>query len=66
MKKIKFTVPDDGSDVKIEVDGVSGSQCLDLTDGVTKALGGVTTSYTEKPSMYEQSQEEDNEEILYS
>jgi hypothetical protein len=45
MKTIDVTVSPDGSEVVMEVNGVKGSSCQDLTDQITNALGTVTKTW---------------------
>ena len=44
MKEIIVTIGPDGSQVKTEVQGVSGPSCEDLTRGLLEALGDTTES----------------------
>jgi len=50
-QKVTVTIDKDGK-VRIDVDGVQGSSCKDITGAVTKALGGTVVSSTDKPEMY--------------
>lgn len=52
MAKIIFHIDKKG-DVKVEVDGVIGESCKDLSKAFTDALG-TTVSVNEKPEVYEQ------------
>lgn len=52
MEEIIITVPLNGP-VKIEVDGVVGTGCKALTEGLEKKLGKVTKDEV-KPEYYEQ------------
>lgn len=49
---------DEKGEVKIEVHGVKGMKCLDLTADLEKALGGEVASREMKPEAYATVQEE--------
>jgi len=55
MKKIEITVSTTG-DVEIEVDGVSGNSCMELTREIEHALGKMTQK-TAKPAMNQSTQQ---------
>lgn len=40
MKQIKVTVNNDGSKVDIDVEGFTGSSCIETTAQMIRALGG--------------------------
>jgi len=52
MSKIKFTVEKDGSTVHMEVDGVKGEGCVDLTRAYEQAIGQ-SVSEGKTPEFYE-------------
>jgi hypothetical protein len=42
IETVKVTIPADPEDpVKIQVEGVKGTRCLDVTQGVEAAFGGI-------------------------
>lgn len=53
MKTIKIEIARDGSSTTIEVDGIVGASCEDVTKDLIKALG--TISASEKTPNYFQS-----------
>jgi hypothetical protein len=55
MQTITITVSPDGTP-KIEVNGVKGQSCKDVTKAVEKALGTVSTD-KDTPEMYERPQQ---------
>jgi len=44
MKQIRVVINSDGSRVEIDVNGVSGSSCSDLTKSLLSAIGSVADS----------------------
>jgi len=52
MKKVTIRVSKDGSEAKVEVDGVVGSECTDITKGLLEKLGAVEDSGN-KDAYYE-------------
>jgi len=50
---IDILIPLGPGDIKIEVDGVKGSLCTDITKSLEEALGGNVTSRKEKPEYFE-------------
>jgi hypothetical protein len=50
MKEIKVNISPDGSKVSVEVNGVPGPSCKDLTEQFQKALG--TVIETKKTGEY--------------
>jgi hypothetical protein len=58
IQEIDVLVLPDGT-VKIEVSGVKGQKCLDLTRGLEKALGGNVVVRTHTDAFNEQEQEQD-------
>lgn len=44
MKTIKIEIARDGSSTKIEVDGVAGASCEDVTKNLIEALGTISDS----------------------
>lgn len=53
MKTVKVRISPDGSIVEVDVDGVQGSSCKDLTEGLIKAIGEVDKS-EHKPEFYQE------------
>lgn len=58
MKAIEVVISPDGSEVVVEVNGVKGASCENLTEQLTKALGTVqkskhTSEYYEAPIFNE-------------
>tara|TARA_R110000824_G_scaffold32908_3_gene106089 strand:- start:5507 stop:5698 length:192 start_codon:yes stop_codon:yes gene_type:complete len=51
MEVITVTFDDDGN-AEIEVDGVSGGRCQELTKPVEQALGLVGATVVEKPDLH--------------
>lgn len=42
-----------GGDVNIDVEGVKGKACLDITKSIQDALGGDITSQKKKPDFFD-------------
>lgn len=62
LQEIRIAIAEDGS-VRVEVDGVKGMGCLDVTRALEEALGGeVEREMT--PEAYEQEQELENRDWL--
>jgi hypothetical protein len=57
LQEIEVVVDENGA-VKIEVHGVKGMKCLDLTADLEEALGGEIDSREMKPDAYATVQEE--------
>lgn len=55
LQEVVITIEKDGQ-VKLEVKGVKGPSCLDLTKGLEEALGGQIDSRDFKPEFYEDQQ----------
>ncbi len=53
MAKVRITYDKKQRTSTIDVEGVQGESCLDITKGLEQALGGVQ-SRAEKPEMHEQ------------
>lgn len=57
MATVKIKVSPDGSKVEVGVEGVSGSSCTDLTEGIEEALMGgepkrnLTDEYYQEPGI---------------
>jgi hypothetical protein len=60
MAKITFRIKK--GQVSVDVDGVKGTSCKDITEAFTEALG-MTTSVQDKPEVYDQI--DDLEAVLY-
>jgi len=56
IQEIEVYVRPDGT-VRLEVRGVKGPQCLDLTADVEKLLGGQIVSREKTPECYEAAQQ---------
>ena len=54
MEELEITIPRDGT-VTVNVKGVKGRRCLDVTKGIEQAAGSVTAR-TFATSYYEQEQ----------
>jgi len=52
MREVKIIISQDGSNVSTEVNGVSGSGCIDTTKDVLAALGQ-EVKQVEKDAYYE-------------
>lgn len=46
-----------GGDVKIDVEGVKGQSCTDITKSIEEALGGDVTSRKKKPEFFDKETE---------
>ncbi len=55
MQEIEFTIDREGR-VHLQVKGVKGSSCVDLTEPIEEALGGEVESRDFTSEYYEQSQ----------
>lgn len=53
MKEIKVIISKDGSGVELDVEGVKGSSCEDLTKDLLEALGSIEKS-EKKPEYYQE------------
>lgn len=62
MEEIKITVGEGGK-VVIDVDGVKGSKCTDLTKKLEKALGK-TSKVDKKDEFYQQEQHNERNQSL--
>ena len=51
QEKVVVTIHKDGT-VEIDVDGVVGTACKDITNALKRRLGGVTLESRDKPQMY--------------
>lgn len=56
MAKVLISIPPDGGPAKIEVDGVCGPSCTDLTKNLERALGSVESD-KKLPAFYEAAQQ---------
>lgn len=61
IQEIEVFIEKDGR-VRIEVRGVNGMQCLDLTQGLEEALGGEVENREMRPEAYDNVQEQTQEE----
>jgi hypothetical protein len=61
LQEIEVFIEKDGR-VRIEVRGVKGMSCLDLTKGLEEALGGQVESREMTPEAYETVQEQVQEQ----
>lgn len=52
MKTIRMNISDDGSKVKIGVEGVAGEDCVKLTEGLEAAIFGEGSSTVEHTSEF--------------
>jgi hypothetical protein len=50
---ITILIPPGATDVKIDVDGVKGKACTDITKTIEDALGGDVTSRKKKPEFFD-------------
>ena len=50
---ITLTFPP-GGEVNIDVEGVKGKACLDITKSIQEALGGDVTSQKKKPEFFKE------------
>lgn len=50
-ERVIVTIKKDGT-VKIEVNGVQGASCKDITKAITDALAGNIVQSQDKPEMY--------------
>ena len=50
---VDILIPLGPGDITIEVNGVKGSLCTDITKSLEEALGGNVTSRKEKPEYFE-------------
>lgn len=57
LQEIEVLIDKDGK-VRIEVHGVKGTSCLDLTQGLEEALGGEVEEREMTPEAYETVQEQ--------
>ena len=64
FQEIEVIIEKDGS-VRIEVHGVKGQACLDLTAALEQALGGQVTAREMTPEALENPQELDQDQQLY-
>jgi hypothetical protein len=58
IQEIEVYVQPDGS-VRIEVSGIKGKKCLDITKALEEALGGQVTARNHTGEFYEQEQQND-------
>ena len=58
IQEIEVFIQPDGT-VKIEVSGVKGQKCLNLTHGIEEALGGKVAVREHKSEFYDNEQELD-------
>jgi hypothetical protein len=61
LQEVDIYIEKDGQ-VRLEVRGVKGPGCLDLTKALEEALGGEVTSREMKPEAYEVEQTEQNQQ----
>ena len=61
LQEIEIIIEKDGQ-VRLEVRGVKGQSCLDLTKALEEALGGDVTSREMKPEAYETNEQANQEE----
>ena len=54
---ITVLIPKGATDVKIEVDGLKGGSCIDITKSIEEALGGDVSSRKKKPEFFDKETE---------
>ena len=59
---VTVLIPPTG-DVKVDVEGVKGTLCVDITKGIMDALGGDVTSSKKKPEFFDKETNKDKVKI---
>lgn len=60
MKTVTVTIKPDGTS-SIDVDGVKGSSCTNVTDALINAMGGTVLKDDKKPEFYQTTRENDKQ-----
>ena len=60
VQEIEVIIEKDGT-VRVEVRGVKGKSCLDLTQGLEEALGGIVLDREMRPEFLENPVEDQNQ-----